>query len=100
MSKLVRLSDGTYQRVGIKPGESLGVVPNPQMEQPAPGTIECALCGARAELTDEVTDSWYPDVWAIYIGGDEKEIGIVCNAHDVLYDKESGTYQVNLQASG
>ena len=96
MSKLIRLGDGTYQRVDIKRGESLGVVPNPNQQAPEQGTLKCGLCGAKPGLTEDVTDSWYPDVWAIYIGGDEKEIGIVCNAHDVLYDEETGTYQVNL----
>lgn len=97
MSKLIRLSDGTYQRIGIKPGESLGVVPNPQ---PDFATMECGLCVARAEMTDEVMDRWLPEVWLVYPDGREVGVGVACNRHKCTYDEVSGVHLAYVDSQG
>lgn len=65
MSKLIRLSDGTYQRVDISPGESLGVVPNPQPEAkpshgPTYGKISSDLNEAAIGRSNEPMIAYEP----------------------------------------
>lgn len=56
--------------------------------------ITCGICGAKAEMTDEMMDRWFPEVWLINPDGSEVEVSPVCGQHDCTYDEETGTWSV------
>ncbi len=98
MSKVIRVSDETAARwePWQEPKDTGDRLISRILDAADLGAITCGICGARAEMTDDVMDRWFPEVWGVCPDGTEKEIGIICDAHECPYNEETGTYQVNL----
>ena len=68
-----------------------------QWEGPSePEMVVCGVCGKQAVMSDEVMDTWHPEVWAEYPDGSEEEISPVCGEHEVTRDDETGVGVVRL----
>lgn len=61
MSKVIRLSDGTYQQVDIRPGERVDNAISRILDaaEKETGMLECGFCGARAPMTEETMDKCF-----------------------------------------
>ena len=87
MSRVIRVSDETAARwePWMERNQTADRLVSRILDAAELGTVECGLCGARAPFTDKVTDTWYPDVWAVHPDGREpaRNIRVVPDAGGV-----------------
>ena len=102
MSKLIRVSDETTTRwePWQAPKDTADRLVRRILDAAELDAMTCGICGTRAEMTEEMMDRWFPEVWLINPDGSEVSIGVACDLHKCSYDEESGAYLARVDSQG